>query len=65
MPGIGVAVRAAGLDCGSTGALEGRWKGRGMDPNPDYDATDEIEYFFSWLPWALRGVYPPPAYPPV
>jgi hypothetical protein len=36
-----------------------------MDPNSDYDATDEIEYFFSWLPWALRGVYPPPAYPPV
>jgi hypothetical protein len=20
-----------------------------MDPNPDYDASDEIEYFFSWL----------------
>ena len=36
-----------------------------MDPNPDYDASDEIEYFFSWLPWALRGAYPPPAYPPV
>jgi hypothetical protein len=39
--------------------------GREMDPNPDYDASDEIEYFFNWLPWALRGVYPPPAYPPV
>ena len=36
-----------------------------MDPNPDYDASDEIEYFFNWFPWALRGVYPPPAYPPV
>jgi hypothetical protein len=37
-----------------------------MDPNPDYDASDEIEYFFNWLPWALRGGgYPPPAYPPV
>ncbi len=36
-----------------------------MDPNPDYDASDELEYFFSWLPWALRGVYPPPAYPPI
>jgi hypothetical protein len=36
-----------------------------MDPNPDYDASDEVEYFFNWLPWALRGVYPPPAYPPV
>lgn len=31
-----------------------------MDPNPDYDASDEIEYFFNWLPWALRGVYPRP-----
>jgi len=39
--------------------------GCAMDPNPDYDASDEVEYFFSWLPWALRGVYPPPAYPPV
>ncbi|BBY50231.1 hypothetical protein MARA_36990 [Mycolicibacterium arabiense] len=36
-----------------------------MDPNPDYDASDEIEYFFQFLPWGLRGVYPPPAYPPV
>lgn len=36
-----------------------------MDPSPDYDASDEIEYFFNWLPWALRGVYPPPAYPPI
>jgi len=37
----------------------------GVDPNPDYDASDELEYFFNWFPWALRGVYPPPAYPPV
>jgi hypothetical protein len=36
-----------------------------MDPNPDYDASDEIEYFFQYIPWGLRGVYPPPAYPPV
>jgi hypothetical protein len=36
-----------------------------MDPNPDYDASDEIEYFFQFVPWGLRGVYPPPAYPPV
>jgi len=55
--------------CGTGGevrlshASTGRWGY--MDPNPDYDASDEIEYFFSWLPWALRGVYPPPAYPPV
>jgi len=37
----------------------------GVDPNPDYDASDELEHFFNWFPWALRGVYPPPAYPPV
>jgi hypothetical protein len=36
-----------------------------MDPNPDYDASDEIEYFFGWLGWGLRGDFPPPAYPPV
>ena len=40
-----------------------------MDPNPDYDASDEIEYFLSYFAWGLRGVvpggYPPPAYPPV
>ncbi len=38
--------------------------GTGFDPNPDYDASDEIEYAIDWLPWILRGVYPPPAYPP-
>jgi hypothetical protein len=36
-----------------------------VDPNPDYDASDEIEYFLNFVPWGLRGVYPPPAYPPV
>jgi len=36
-----------------------------MDPNPDYDVSDELEYGFNWFPWILRGVYPPPAYPPV
>ena len=37
------------------------------DPNPDYDMSDEVEYFFSWLPWALRGTdwTGTPAYPPV
>ncbi|BBX73025.1 CAP domain-containing protein [Mycobacterium shinjukuense] len=35
-----------------------------IDPSPDYDASDEIEYGISWLPWILRGVYPPPAMPP-
>jgi hypothetical protein len=36
-----------------------------MDPNPDYDASDELEYGMNWFAWILRGVYPPPAYPPV
>jgi uncharacterized protein YkwD len=35
-----------------------------MDPTPDYDASDELEFGFRWLPWILRGAYPPPAYPP-
>jgi uncharacterized protein YkwD len=35
-----------------------------IDPSPDYDASDEIEFGISWLPWILRGVYPPPAMPP-
>ena len=41
-----------------------------MDPSPDYDGSDEIEFFMRYLTWGLRGVqdgngYPPPAYPPV
>ncbi|WP_416349053.1 CAP domain-containing protein [Mycobacterium xenopi] len=35
-----------------------------LDPVPDYDASDELEFGISWLPWILRGVYPPPGYPP-
>lgn len=35
-----------------------------MDPNPDYDASDEIEHAINWFAWILRGVHPPPAYPP-
>ncbi|MGH3634476.1 MAG: CAP domain-containing protein [Mycobacterium sp.] len=35
-----------------------------IGPSPDYDASDEIEYGVNWLPWILRGVYPPPAMPP-
>ena len=34
------------------------------DPNPDYDASDELEYANNWWAWILRGVFPPPAYPP-
>jgi uncharacterized protein YkwD len=35
-----------------------------IDPFPDYDASDELRFGLNWLPWILRGVYPPPAYPP-
>lgn len=35
-----------------------------LDPSPDYDASDELEFGINWLPWILRGVYPPPGYPP-
>ena len=35
-----------------------------IDPSPDYDASDEIEFGINWFPWILRGVYPPPAQPP-
>lgn len=35
-----------------------------LDPRPDYDATDEIEYALDWFPWILRGVNPPPGIPP-
>ncbi|OSC32284.1 hypothetical protein B8W69_00340 [Mycobacterium vulneris] len=35
-----------------------------LDPSPDYDASDELEFGLNWLPWILRGVYPPPAMPP-
>ena len=35
-----------------------------VDPNPDYDGSDELEHGVTWLPWILRGVFPAPAYPP-
>ena len=35
-----------------------------LDPAPDYDASDELEFGINWFPWILRGVYPPPATPP-
>ncbi len=35
-----------------------------LDPSPDYDASDELEYGVNWFAWILRGVYPPPAMPP-
>jgi hypothetical protein len=40
------------------------------DPDPSYDFSDELEFFFKYMPWGFRGVvdgqgYPPPSYPPV
>jgi uncharacterized protein YkwD len=35
-----------------------------IDPTPDYDASDELEFGINWFPWILRGVYPPPGNPP-
>ena len=35
-----------------------------LDPTPDYDASDEVEFGVNWWAWILRGRYPPPAYPP-
>jgi len=34
------------------------------DPSPDYDASDELEHGVDRFAWILRGVNPPPAYPP-
>jgi hypothetical protein len=59
----GVGILAAGLDF-RLGTAETR-EGEHMDPNPDYDASDELEYGVNWFAWILRGAYPPPAYPPV
>ena len=35
-----------------------------LDPSPDYDASDEVEFGVNWWAWILRGVYPPPGQPP-
>lgn len=34
-----------------------------LDPSPDYDGSDELQHGLNWLPWILRGISPPPAYP--
>lgn len=31
---------------------------------PHWAASSALEYGISWLPWILRGVYPPPGMPP-
>jgi len=42
-----------------------RIKEASMDPTPDYDLSDELEYGTAAFAWLLRGVYPPPGYPPI
>ena len=58
----GCCAVPAGLDFRQTSRDA---RGDDVDPNPDYDASDELEYGINWWAWILRGVYPPPAYPPV
>lgn len=36
--------------------------GTQMDPDPDYDMSDEMEYGIAAFAWLLRGNYPPPYY---
>jgi uncharacterized protein YkwD len=48
---------------GATALASGPPQNVPPDPSPDYDMSDELEYGLAWLPWILRGVYPPPAYP--
>lgn len=37
--------------------------GYGYDPNPDYELSDEAEFFFKYLTWGLRGVESGGGYP--
>lgn len=37
--------------------------GYGYDPNPDYEMSDEAEFFFKYLTWGLRGVESGGGYP--
>lgn len=53
-----------GADLGPLRAPGDRSANIPLDPSPDYDASDEIEFGINWFPWILRGVYPPPAMPP-
>lgn len=48
---------------GTGGSAQSRPENTPIDPSPDYDATDELEFGMDWFPWILRGVYPPPGYP--
>ncbi len=55
--------RICACDFGSSPWMATR-TGRPIDPTPDYDASDELEFGINWFPWILWGVYPPPGNPP-
>ena len=61
-----VVVAVYGQPQGVNGAAPPSTEGENVppDPSPDYDASDELEHGLDWFPWILRGVHPPPAYPP-
>ena len=52
------------IDSNRIGLRRCRWwtEGTHMDPYPDYDASDELEYTIAAFAWLLRGNYPPPYY---
>lgn len=52
-----------GADLGPLRSPGDRSANVALDPSPDYDASDELEFGINWVPWILRGIYPPPAMP--
>jgi hypothetical protein len=59
-----VDTTGRGAEASPLSSLGDRSNNVPIDPSPQYDASDEIEFGIDWFPWILRGVYPPPAYPP-
>jgi hypothetical protein len=55
---------ASGADTSRLAAGPGQSENVPLDPSPDYDASDELEFGINSFAWILRGVYPPPAMPP-
>lgn len=59
-----VGATKHGADASPLGSPGDRSQNVPIDPSPDYDASDELEFGIDWFAWILRGVYPPPAIPP-
>jgi Cysteine-rich secretory protein family len=59
-----VAGGAGGTNPSPLAAAQSPGQNLPLDPSPDYDASDEVEFGINWFPWILRGVYPPPGNPP-